>query len=104
MPGGFAQAQDAGQSDHADGDPKADASEPCPVVDGQPGGNDFEPRQIRRLKLGRFARKTEVEARRLVERIEPERLFPGENGRADASVLPFSVAEVLQRARSRLQS
>ena len=77
MPGGFPPSQDAREEDHADRQPEAATGNPRPPTYRQPSGDDFIPRQFGGFELGGLAHETEVLAGGLIERVQPEGLFPG---------------------------
>src|ERR1035441_7797599 len=97
LPGGFASAQQPRKSAHTDSQPQAAARDPRPPVHRQPGRDDLVPCQFGGFELGGLAGKAEVLARRVVEGVQPQGLFPGEDSLAGAVALPLGVAPALQR-------
>src|ERR1017187_1898596 len=97
LPGGFASAQQSRKSAHTDSQPQAAARDPRPPVHRQPGGDDLVPCQFGGFELSGLAGKAEVLARGVVEGVQPQGLFPGEDSLAGAVALPLGVAQVLQR-------
>lgn len=94
VPGGTGSPKDTGEEHDANGHPEAGAGDPRPNTSWQPGGDDLVPTKIGRLQLRGLAGILKVLAGSAVQGINPEGLFPGEDGGAYLSTLPLGVAEV----------